>query len=359
MRKLAIITFSAAFIFGVMFFSSCKRGNSSENAVAKQDTLVIPQLKVVTDQIKKDSLNPFLYFKRAHISEANKDFKGAIADMHEALRLDSLRPEFYLYAADLFKESGQLLTGISLMNKAITTDSMNTKFYVKAAELAFIDTTIHGHASMAMAYLNAAIVKNPQDAEIYFYKGAVYKESGDTARAISSFQTATELDPKFYNAYVQIGLLLEQKKDKNAEKYLDNAIKVSDKPEDALYAKANIYKKEGVQLEDDNQQDKAVDKFETAIENFKQVIDLDHRNVEAYMGIAYSYYQMDSVQDAYKYYDLATRIEPTYAGAYFSKGLCAEELGHRQEAIAMYNNCLNIDPTFKPALEHLKKLQPQ
>ena len=64
-----------------------------------------------------------------------------------------------------------MLIGISLMNKAITTDSMNTKFYVKAAELAFIDTTIHGHAAMAMAYLNTAIEKNPQDAEIYFLQG--------------------------------------------------------------------------------------------------------------------------------------------------------------------------------------------
>ena len=305
MRKLAIITFSAAFVLiALMFSSSCKPGTSPDKQAAKQDSVVIPQIEVITEQIQKDSLNPFLYYKRAHIYEANKNFKAAIADMHTALRLDSLQPEFYLYSADLFKQSGELLTGISLMNKAITTDSMNTKFYVKAAELAFIDTTIHGHASLAMAYLNTAIEKNPQNAEIYFYKGAVYKESGDTARAISSFQTATELDPKFYNAYVQIGLLLEQKKDKNAEKYFDNAIKVSNKPEDALYAKANIYKKEGVKLEDAGQPDKAVDKFETAIANFKQVIDLDHRNVEAYMGVAYSYYQMDSVQEAYKYYDL-------------------------------------------------------
>jgi tetratricopeptide (TPR) repeat protein len=76
------------------------------------------------------------------------------------------------------------------------------------------------------------------------------------------------------------------------------------------------------------------------------------------MGIAFSYYQMDSLQEAYKYYGLATEISPTYAGAYFSKGLCAEEMGKKAEAIALYENCLNIDPTFKRATEHLKNLKP-
>ena len=54
---------------------------------------------------------------------------------------------------------------------------------------------------------------------------------------------------------------------------------------------------------------------------------------------------------------MATKIEPTYAGAYFSKGLCAEDLGRKKEALALYQNCLNIDPNFKRAEEHLKKLQ--
>ena len=57
----------------------------------------------------KDSLNPFLYYKRAHVFEANKDYKAAIADMHIALRLDSLEPEYYLYSADFFKQSGAIV----------------------------------------------------------------------------------------------------------------------------------------------------------------------------------------------------------------------------------------------------------
>ena len=46
----------------------------------------------------------------------------------------------------------------------------------------------------------------------YFLKGMCYKESGDTTRAISSFQTACEQDNQYYDAYVETGRLFAAKK---------------------------------------------------------------------------------------------------------------------------------------------------
>ncbi len=354
MKKYFLVFFGLAMVLSGL---NCKQCNSPKPDVMQADTSTVPQLDKVTAEIKKDSLNPFLYYKRAQIYEANNDFKSAATDMFLALTLDSLRPEFYLYAAELFKKSAEPQRGIVLMNKAIAIDSSNTAYYVKAAELAYIDTTVKGNYRLALDYLNAAIVRDPQNADIYFYKGTIFKETGDTTRAISSFQTATELNPRYYNAYVQIGLLLKNRNDKNAQKYLDNAIKVSQKPEDALYAKANILKDDALELSDANKLSSAENKFSQAIENFKKVIELNYKNTEAYMGAAFCYYQLDSLEQAYHFYELATKISPTYAGAYFSKGLCAEELGRKKEAMELYQNCLNIDPGFERAKEHLKKLK--
>ncbi len=353
-----IFAFTAWVIIVVAGLSACKQCFKPKEApVVKQDSIVAPTIEAATAEIKKDSLNPFLYYKRAQAYEANNDYKSAATDMFIALTLDSLRPEFYLYAANLFKKTGDLPRGIALMDKAIATDSMNISYYVKAAELAYIDTTIKGNYLVALNHLNAAIVKNPQNADIYFFKGNVFKALGDTTRAISSFQTATDLNPKYYDAYVQIGVLLAQRKDKNAEKYLDNAIRVSDKPEDALFNKANILKEEGRQLQNANNDAAADEKFKAAIDNFKKVVELNHRNTEAYMGIGFSYYQMDSVSEAYKFYGLAAEIDPTYGGAYFSKGLCAEELGHAKEAISLYQTALSLDPHLTRAQQHLDKLK--
>lgn len=337
--------------------NSCKQCNTSQPTVDAADSSKIPSLDAINAEIAKDSLNPFLYYKRAQIYDANGEYKSAVTDMFLALSIDSLRPEFYLYTADLFKKTGELNKGIALMDVAISTDSANTQYYVKASELAYIDTTVQGHYIMALNYLNAATVRDPQNADIYFFKGMVFRESGDTTKAISSFKTATELNPQYYNAYVQLGLLARAKKDKNAEQYFDNAIKVSEKPEDALYAKADIAKEEGIALYDAGKYEQAEAALQEAIANFKKVVEVNHRNIEAYMGIARSYYQMDSLQQAYDYYGLAAKLEPTYAGAYFSKGLVAEEMGRTKEAVQLYQNCLNIDPEFKRAEEHLKKLQ--
>lgn len=357
MRK-AFILFVPVLLLAAMLFNSCDKCNKGNKAdVVKTDSTSIPEIDKVTAEIQKDSLNPFLYYKRAQVYAANNDFKSAATDMYLALTLDSLRPEFYTYAADLFTKTGELQRGIALMNKAISTDSSNSVFYVKAAELAYIDTTIKGNYKLSLDYLNAALIKDVQNADIYFFKGNVFKEMGDTGRAISAFQTATELNPRYYNAYVQIGLLLKNKNDKSAEKYLDNAIRVSDKPEDALYAKANILKEQGVALYDAGKIAAATTELNKAVETFKKVIEVNYRNVEAYMGTGFCYYQMDSVERAYEYYDKAVKIAPAYAGAYFSKGLCAEDLGRTKEAIMLYQNCLNIDPDFERATKHLQNLQ--
>ncbi len=341
----------------ILFFNSCKQCNTSQQADVKTDTVAIPLLDELNKQIAADSLNPFLYYKRAQVYEANQDYKSAATDMYLALTLDSVRPEFYLYCAELFKKTGDVQRGVAFMNKAISIDSLNTAFYVKAAELIYIDKTMPDNYKTAMNYLNAAIEKDPQNADIYFYKGTIFKEVGDTVKALSNFQTATELNPQFYNAYVQIGMLLKNRKDKNAEKYFDNAIRVSNAPEDALYAKANLLKEDGVRLYDAGKEKEAVAKLSGAIDQFKKVIEVNHKNAEAYMGVGFCYYQMDSLHEAYKYYGLAATMEPTYAGAYFSQGLCAEELGKTKEAIQLYQNCLNIDPEFKRAQEHLDKLK--
>ncbi|MCW5908837.1 MAG: tetratricopeptide repeat protein [Chitinophagales bacterium] len=353
------------FLLGVCFLSllffnscsQCNRDNATEPASA--DSTGIPEVDKWSQAIKTDSLNPYLYYKRAQAYEAYSDFKSAATDMYLALTLDSLRPEFYLYTAELFKKSGEPQRGIALMNKAIVTDSLNSNFYVKAAELAFVDTTIPGNYKLALDYLNAAITKDMQNADIYFFKGNIFKEMGDTAKAVSSFQTATELNPKYYDAYVQIGLLLKARNDKSAQKYFDNAIKVSDKPEDALYAKANLLKEEGLTLYEADKLKPSYEKLNAAISVFKQVVEVNHRNVEAYMGIGFCYYQMDSLEQAYEYYDKALKLAPAYAGAYFSKGLCAEELGKLNEAAMLYQNCLNIDPTFERAKKHLEGLKKQ
>jgi tetratricopeptide (TPR) repeat protein len=44
---------------------------------------------------------------------------------------------------------------------------------------------------------------------------------------------------------------------------------------------------------------------------------------------------------------------PAKAMGYYGKGLCAEELKNKEEAISLYNQALNLDPDLKVAEERL------
>src|SRR4051812_30289484 len=110
MKKYLLITFSIVSLFGSI--NSCKQCNPVAPVTVKKDSVSITKLDELNAEIKKDSLNPFLYYKRAQLYEANNDFKSAATDMYLAMTLDSLRPEFYLYSAELFKRSGEPQRGI-------------------------------------------------------------------------------------------------------------------------------------------------------------------------------------------------------------------------------------------------------
>lgn len=66
--------------------------------------------------------------------------------------------------------------------------------------------------NLAIDTYNKVLKLDIQNADAYFYKGLIFKETGDTAKAISSFQTCTEVDPDYYDAYMQLGMLYSAKK---------------------------------------------------------------------------------------------------------------------------------------------------
>ena len=257
--------------------NGCKQCNSSKvNTDEVVDTSISKPIRDMNAAIKKDSINPMLYFKRAKIHEAENDLKSALTDMFIAITLDSLNHDYYTYSSELFIKSNEPKRAIMLMNQALILDSSYIPFYIYAGKYAFYVKDYDG----ALKYFNRAIEKDMFAPETYYYKGMVYKEKGDTTKALSSFQTCVEQDPKNADAYLQIGLLLQTKKDKMAQKYLDNAVKANPKAVDALYAK-------GYGEQDAKQ-------YEQSIVTFRQIIERDYKNEEALYAIGYSYLMMDA-----------------------------------------------------------------
>jgi len=84
----------------------------------------------------------------------------------------------------------------------------NTDGLLKLGELYFFVKQYEN----AFAKINQALKINENLAKAYYLKGNIYKEIGDTAKAISSLETAIEQDNKNYGAFLDLGLIYAAKK---------------------------------------------------------------------------------------------------------------------------------------------------
>ena len=341
MKRIIFIDILAVLLC-LTLLSSCWQNSKpkTDQTEVKADSSAI-HLKAIDDlsaMVKKDSLDPELYFRRAQLYQGIGDLKSALTDMYLATILNPKNNDYNLFTADLFIQDKEPKRAIAFLDKAISFDSANIKYYVYGGKFAYMIKEY----KTALDHYNEALRIDIFNPDIYYWRGMTYKDMGDTTRALSAFQTCVEQDPKNSDAYLEIGLLLHERKDKMADKYLDNAIKANPKGTDALYAKGFSQQEAG--------------HYQESIETFKMVIGRDYKNEDALYAIGVSYMQLDSITMAYKYFSMAIQMDPKYAEAYYKKGRCAEEMKHKEEAKSLYQQCLNFKPDYKLALDGLKRL---
>jgi Tfp pilus assembly protein PilF len=66
--------------------------------------------------------------------------------------------------------------------------------------------------------------------------------------------------------------------------------------------------------------------------------------------------QQDSVEKAYRMYDLVTKIQPANPAGYYNRGVCNEMLKKLPEATVDYRRALMLDTGYQKPKEALKRL---
>ena len=178
--------------------------------------------------------------------------------------------------------------------------------------------------------------------EGYFLKGLIYKDLKDTAKAISSFQTALQVYPSHKESMIQLGSIYGAKNDPLALKYYDNAFRLDTTDVFPLYAKGMYYQERK--------------QYEQAKEEYRKAIISNREYTDAYFGMGYILMQQDSFEKAYRQFDLVTKLEPINAKAYYNRGLCNELMGKNNEALQDYKQALTFDEQYQEASDGIKRL---
>lgn len=324
---------------------ACKNQDEKEleAQAAKADSLSIrlnaPELKAVNAALLKDPSNVALYKKRAQIYLSIRQPEEAIFDARRAIRLDSLDPSNYLALVDIYFAQNKTREAKETLENAEKKFPENTELLLRLAELYYLVRQYQ----KGIDYVNKALKADEGLAKAYYIKGTIYKESGDTNRAVSSLVTATEQDNRFADAFYDLGVIYAARRNPLAMEYYNSALRLEPSNPEMLYGRARL-------LQDLGQIDQAIAEYEAILKTDK-TCERCLYNLGAL--------QLEAKKDPGKAIDYFTRaiaLNPDDANSYFARGYAYAKLNDKKNAQADYRNCLRIEPSHEGALEGLNGL---
>jgi tetratricopeptide (TPR) repeat protein len=339
-----MLRISTLIFFTVVVLCSCNsnpakennENNTSDSTIAKFNS---PELKRVNDLLKASPGNADLYLQRGKIYMDLKDLEAAIGDGERALKVDSTKDAAYLFLTDAYFYNNKTRQAKEILERCVKNIPTSTDGFLKLAELYFYVKKYQESINC----VNSALKIDENIAKGYFLKGMCYKESGDTSRALSSFQTACEQDNQYYDAYVETGRLFAAKKNPLAIEYFNNAIKINPKSSEVVYFIAKFYQDAG--------------KTKLAIDAYNKLLEMDSKNKNALYNLgAIEYANSKNLDKAKEYFTNAINADPQYGEAYFGRGVCFEDAKDFDNAIADYKMAVQYKPNYEPAIEHLNRL---
>jgi tetratricopeptide (TPR) repeat protein len=317
---------------------SDKKNTKTKDTLSEEVNSV--ELKNLNELLKSDPNNSHLYYKRGKVYLGFKDFDAAIEDANRALKIDSLTTDsFYILLTDASFIPGKTRQAKEALERCIKNIPTSTKAYLKLAEMYFYVKKYQE----SINNINNALKIEPTNALGYFLKGMCYKESGDTALAISSMQTACEQDDKYYDAYVELGIILAAKRSALCIEYFNNALRVRPNSTEVIYFVGKFY------------QD--TKRIPQAIDAYNKLLSIDKKNKNTLYNLGFiNYAFLKDVEKAKGYFTQAIDADAEYAEAYLARGICFEDLKNYADAEADYKMAVQNRTNYEPAIERLNNL---
>ena len=324
---------------GSLFFNSCGGKKIVEQSTIDSLAKISPDLARLSNEINSHPDKPEAYFERGMLFYQFKMLDYAAKDVHRAIELDSTQINYYLSFADINVEARYLKVAATYLLKAEKLAPTDKDLKLKLAK-------IHLYLKeydKAIAYTNQVSTIDANDDRPFLLQGIIWKEKGDTAYAIKTFLNCAERNPDNYDAYMQLGLLAQIKKDPKAEAYFLNTLRIDSARFEGPYALAMYY-------QENKQIKKAMNLYRSLIIKYPQESDPIY-------NMGYLYFNMDSTKLAYNHFTMLIQTDPMNAKAYYMRGMCNLKRGIWNEAISDFSQALKLSPDFEDARERLAEAQ--
>lgn len=319
----------------VVLESESDLSNNETEIVQDKDT----ELKELNEKIKKEPENAKLLAKRAKLLLKMARLQEGLPDIALAFRLDSLDLNIRKIHADYMLSSTRILAARKDYTYVIEQNPGDAEAYLGMAGT----YAIEDYYEKAFQYVDEALKRDKYYRDAYELKGMMFRVQNKLDLAISSYQTAVEVDPKFYSGYVALGNLYEIKENPIAFEYYQTAHSIDTTGVDAIYGMA-------VYLQYHKQE-------EQAQELYRKMLTYDSTNFLAYYNQGWIKLVIQNELDsATHFFNKTLEIVPNYADAWYNLGLTQAQKKNNKKALECFKNVLKIDPNYKAAEEQIQLL---
>jgi tetratricopeptide (TPR) repeat protein len=342
-NSLLQVSFITAGLALIVFSSGCNNSKDDQHRGGTVVNDTTPLGKMIAEaslKISKDPKNPDLYHNRAKLHLQRLDYLNALLDMSEVVKMDSTKAEYYLTIADAEFARGNSGMSKTALDKCLQLDPKNLIALERMAELYFYVKQYE----KSIGYLDQILKADIRNPKAYFMKGMNFKEKGDTARAIGSFQTTIEQQPDYYDAYQQLGMIYTAQNNPLGIQYFDGALRIKPKSEEALYGRGMCYQ----EVKHD---------YDKAIQDYTSITQMNPQNSNAHFALGFIHFQYLKVYaEAVKHYTRAIDADPNWPEAIYNRGLAYESMGNIAAAKSDYEKALKIRADYALAQAGLKRV---
>ena len=156
------------------------------------DVIVASCTRVIDDHTLAPQVRGAALFFRSLALETKRDFKGAMADLGEAIRIDPKPSHAHSSRARLYKEAGDDEHAFADLNAAIRIDPRVALFYNRRG----LFYTEKNNYEFAVDDFNEAIRLDPQSPFGYWNRAQAHANASYRARAIADYSEVIRLDPE-------------------------------------------------------------------------------------------------------------------------------------------------------------------
>ena len=268
----------------------------------------------------------------AHVYLARKDIPAAGRTLEAAVARGLDAAPVYALLADVYDRSGHPEHAIPAMRLAIQRDPRSEK-YRFAYGLLLTDASA---PAAAVIRLEEALKTFPDSSRLWFALGLAHYKNNKNVEAEEAFRRAAELDPNFAPAFAYLGVVRIQVGDyAGGVKLYEKALQLNPKLAVVHYLIADALLKQP-------------DADPALIEShLKRAVEMDQTFAPARLALAKLYMRGERWDDAVAALEVAVKLDPQEAEAYYQLGRAYARLKRAAAAQAAMNTFKSLSEAQK------------